>query len=51
LVLVKGAMQDIVASDWTFGTPNTMGDLMGDLMGLNFFDEPMAVRWKAETEF
>ena len=51
LVLVKGAMQDIVASDWTFGTPNTMGDKMGDLMGLNFFDEPMAVRWKSEAEF
>jgi hypothetical protein len=48
LVLVKGAMQDFVASEWLIGTQNTMGDKMGDLYGLNFFDEPMAIRWKTE---
>jgi hypothetical protein len=51
LVLVKGALQDFIASEWLIGTPNTMGDKMGDLYGLAFFDEPMAVRWKADAEF
>ena len=51
LVLVRGAVMDFTASELTFGTRGVVGDQMGDLCGLDFYDVPMATRWKAETEF